>query len=437
MPLALDFDDDGALHALVLSSNLSNGGQDVPRAAEIITIDPAAYDDAVWENSTEFDLEGRFNGLAVTAEGNYVLIEETSDGPEDDAATTVYLVTPEGDEIDSWEVAGHAAAVNRTSAGVGLQSSSAGELIVLADPIGQRVLFLQPDGALAEAWQAAPADLAVPSSIDLNDAGELAVLDVPAGSISIFGPDGAGAVRHEIDVLRPHPTFGVTGRTFYGHDNEIWYIDYNAASPFSLYRLDLATGDIEQFATNTILDDDPIPVIFDPISGAVGDDGRLYLAIGGGETGGLWSFDLEGAAFEAPLSAHDDYFVSAVFDVTTGPDGIYTLWNGRIDDQWGTFVSLVAGGARETAEVSVANTYGPLPPGPRAIAVGEDRLMYLLDPWASEIDILRPDRTYHAIWSARLYAERQITDIAVDQSGQVYLSDVLQHEVLIYAPVAG
>ncbi len=420
MPMALAFDADGMLHSLLLRAS-SNGN--VVQPARIVSIDPAAYDAGVWEEPVEFEIEGNFDGLAVTDDGNLVLIEEASNDSRDGSVTVVYIMTEEGQELDRWEVAGHAASQIRTAAGM-LMSGS--DPIVLADPIGQRVLFLGLDGEVIRELADDPAHLSIPSGIAILPSGEPAVLDVPAREISIFGVDNAEPERYEIDILYFHPAFMFYSRIFAGNDNDLWYIDTNELSPLGLRRVDLATGEIEQFETEELVEQF---TRFSPLAGAIGPDGRLYLVLADGIA---HSFSVDGEHLER-WPATDDSPVENVRDIAVGPDGIYLLWEGVSDEGSGSFVSRWGDDPAES--IAFVPSEGDGSATPIVFDIGPDGQIYLLDPFTNEVIIFDASGELISRWSAGDARESQVIDIAVDAEGRVYLTDAKQRAVLVYAPV--
>ncbi len=429
IPLSLAFAPDGALHSLVIRGDAGTAGGNLSQPARFVVIDPAGYDPAVWETPIEFATEGNFDGLALTTDGAYLLIEEASHDPRDGDATTVLVMTPAGEELDRWEVVGHAAAQPRTATGLiavgppdapGLPGVP--DRVVLADPLGQRIWFLGLDGEVIREFAGDPANIAAPSSIVTLPNGDVAVLDIASREISIYDSGGTRPERYPIGVEVINPVWGVVGRMFGGGD-ALWYIGPNEASPFSLHRVDLTTGDVSRFETDPLIDASE-RAIFSPAAGAVGADGRLYIANGDGT---VRSFSADGEYFER-WPAEEASAVEDILDVAAGLDGIYILWEGDADAGRGVYVSHIS----ETPED--ARAFFAESDAPRTLDVGADGRIILLDPFTGIVTILDGSGAVISRWRAASREPLQMRDIAVDPEGRIYLTDMLQREVLVYAP---
>lgn len=290
-------------------------------------------------------------------------------------------------------------------------------------------------GEIVSEWRDDPDHLSVPSSIAINADDALAVLDVPSQEITIFDPGGSEPERYPIDVLYFHPTLGTYGEMFFGADNDIWYIDANEASPYSLRRLDLETGAIEPFTSDVVVDPSS-QFVFGPAGGVVGDDGLLYLAMD--SNGTVRSFSPDGEMIDT-WPAGDDHPVEQAIDVALGPDGVYILWSGRIDENAGYFVSRFGDDPADpvgfiTPPDVTGESADAIPGHPLAMAVGPDGLIYLLDPFANDVIVLDGDGDLVSRWNTGSTTTLTLFDIAVDPDGNIYLSDTLQRSVLVFAP---
>lgn len=143
IPMAIAFDEADLLHSLVVRGNAGSSGANLSQPARFVVLDPGDYDPSAWDDPVEFELEGRFDGLAITSDGDYILIEEASNDPRDGNSTTVHITTQDGEVIDRWDIEGHTASQVRTAAGMIV---TADDRLILADTISQRILTLELDG---------------------------------------------------------------------------------------------------------------------------------------------------------------------------------------------------------------------------------------------------------------------------------------------------
>ena len=432
-PLAMDFDADGIAHVLIYDDTHIDPEEHQIQPARIIRFDPENYSEDVWENPLETSIEGRFDGLLATGEGNYILVEEASDSSRDSDVTGVHVLGPDGAERAQWTLPELRAVGPPGSPGLALTAS---ETFYITDPMNNRLLEVGLDGEIRGRIEDERSNrFAQPSGLAIGPDGNVFVADPVLGEIRQFSPTGdhidtVQFSRRHIDPLFLNPAEIALD------ENGVSYIASGRLPPAEALRSVAPDGTETFIEVDELFDSsaDP-PFIFVPASIALGPDGLLYIGMELAPY--VHAYRTTGElAFEWPAEPESH---SQVFDVAAGPDNVFAFTGAQVDGQ------SVAALRRVDESEEIVAIFQPEQPADEAVegaifalpadfAVGADGAFYLLDYRQEFIVQVSPEGEELGRLDIRDDVERSFHAIVVDDAGRIYLTDLANREVLVYAP---
>ena len=432
VPLALDFDANGVAHVLIYDDTDTDAEANQVQPAQIVQIDPASYSPDTWQSPFAAPVAGQFDGLLLTADGRYILVEEASQNTHDSGVTTIHIVDPDGSDTIQWTLPEQGAIGLAFSPGLTLTGS---DTFFITDPLNSRVIEVDLDGEILQTIKDdRPSRFAQPSGLAVGPDGTVFVADSVLSEVQQFSPDGErlGSLRFSRILIDP---IFVEPLELAVDESGTIYLAGWPGPPAEALR-SISPEGVERFIEVdelTDLDSDP-PFIFTPTSIALGPDDLIYISMEMDPRIRAYNSDGE-TLLEWPAEPDRE---NHIIGVASGPAGVFATTAITIDEQrvWALMrvdeseeiIAVFQPG--QFAEELVEGAISVLP---HDFAVGADGAFYLLDSQDEEVVKLSPGGEEIGRLDLSDGVEHSFRAIAVDDKGRIYLADTSQRTILVYA----